>query len=163
MNEKTFGKEQIKVKVDHLATSIPLSFFGDPVTGTTSYALCLYDHTNALAGALRIVRAQATCGTRPCWKLTGTTGYKYADKLLTSDGVLQIVLKSGLATKGKALVKAKNDLGHGLRNMPTGIVSNLMANATATAQILSSNGGCVTGTAVTVREADNIIFKASAP
>ena len=163
MNEKSFGKEQIKVKVDHLATTIPLSFFGDPVTGTTSYALCLYDDANALVGTLRVVRAQGTCSTRPCWKLTGTTGYKYADKLLASDGVLQVVLKSGLATKGKAVVKAKNDLTHGLTKMPVGIASKLAANDGATAQILSSNGGCVTGTVANVREADGFVFKASAP
>ena len=43
VSEKTFGKEQVKVKIDKLLGNVPLAFFGDPIAGTTGYAICLYD------------------------------------------------------------------------------------------------------------------------
>jgi hypothetical protein len=88
VNEKRFGKEQIKVKIDRLAGDVPLAFFGDPIASSTGYAVCLYDEHNALRAALHVDRPGATCGTKPCWKAVGGPGYKYTDRSLVSDGVL---------------------------------------------------------------------------
>jgi hypothetical protein len=163
VNEKTFGKEQIKVKVDKLASSTPLAFFGDPVTGTTGYAVCIYSEANVRVATLRVNRAQQQCGTAPCWKLAGGTTYKYADKLLASDGVLQVQLKSGPPATGKFLSKGKNNLGKGQTALPTGVANQLTGNRHATVQLMSSNAGCVTGTVDNIREATPNSFKGTTP
>jgi hypothetical protein len=83
----------------------PLSEFGNPVGGTTSYTLCLYDYTagspNLLLGAT--VPAGGTCAGQPCWKATGASGFKYSDPNLTHEGVKRIRLKAG-TTPGKAKI-----------------------------------------------------------
>src|SRR5262249_18240750 len=107
--EKTPGKEQIKAKIDKLALDTPLAVFGDPVNGQTDYAVCLYDGSGTRIATLGIPHTHATCGTKPCWKASGTTTVKYTDKTLSSDGVLQLQLKGGAATKGKVSFKAKNN------------------------------------------------------
>ena len=83
-----------------------LADFGDPLTAT-DYTLCIYDSSAASAADL-FARAPAggTCGTKPCWK-TIKGGFKYNDKLFTPDGLQQVLLKSGAATKTKILVKGK--------------------------------------------------------
>jgi hypothetical protein len=82
--------------------------FGDPI-GTTDYTFCLYD-SSAAPQPLILAHAPAggTCGTKPCWK-TIKGGFKYQDKLFTPDGLQQVLLKSGVATKTKILVKGKGD------------------------------------------------------
>ena len=163
VSEKTFGKEQIKVKIDKLVSNTTTALFGDPVAGTTSYAICLYDENDVRVATLRVNRAGQMCGTKPCWKAIGGPGYKYSDKLLSADGVLTLSLKSGLATKGKVGGKAKNNLPKGLTFMPTGVTAQLTGDREATVQIMSSNAGCLTGTVTNVREASALLFKGTTP
>jgi hypothetical protein len=163
VNEKRFGKEQIKVKIDRIPVNVPLSFFGDPVGGSTGYAVCLYDESNVLRAALRVNRPGATCGTKPCWKLVGGPGYKYTDRSLVSDGVLQLFTKSGIAGKGKMIAKGKNDLPHAITNLPTGVAAQMVGDRHATVQLMSSNAGCLTGFVQTVKEADTLVFKGTTP
>jgi hypothetical protein len=57
--------------------------------------------------ALTVNAAGGTCATKLCWS-EKTTGFKYKDKDLTPDGMLQILLKEGLtAGKAKIIVKGK--------------------------------------------------------
>ena len=163
VNEKTFGKEQIKVKVDKLSASVPLAFFGDPVNGTTGYAVCIYNESDARVATLRVNRAHDQCGTKPCWKIAGGTSYKYADKLLASDGVLQVQLKSGPPSTGKFLAKGKNNLAKGQTALPTGVAPQLTGNRFATVQLMSSDAGCVTGTVSNVHDATPLLFKGTTP
>jgi hypothetical protein len=163
VNEKTFGKEQIKVKVGNLFSSVPLSFFGDPVAGTTGYAICLYDQTNARVAAMRVNRADQQCGTRPCWKVSGGTSYKYADRLLAADGMLTLQLKSGAAGVGLFNAKGKNNLGKGMTALPTGVAAKLTGSRHATVQLMSSNAGCVTGVVTDVHDATPTLFKGTTP
>jgi cysteine-rich repeat protein len=83
--------------------------FGLP-TGTTSYALCLYAGTAAIASAT--VPPSATL-----WAPAGTTGFKYKDPARAQDGIQKIILKAGAAGKSKALVKGK---GANLPQPPAG-------------------------------------------
>ena len=164
MNEKTFGKEQIKVKIDKLVNSVPLAFFGDPVTGTTGYAVCIYNEANARVATLRVNRPQQQCGTRPCWKIAGGVSYKYADKLLASDGMLSLQMKSGEAGKGKFTAKGKNNLAKGQTALPIGVAAQLTGDRHATVQLRSSNApGCLTGTVDNVRDATPALFKGTTP
>jgi hypothetical protein len=161
--EKTVGKEQIKIKIDNLADDTPIGVFGDPVNAGTDYAVCLYDSTSARIAALRMPRTQQTCGTKPCWKPSGTTGFKYTDKTLSSDGVLQLQLKGGTPTKGKVGFKAKNNSAKGQVLMPTGLTLQLTNDSQATAQVQLSNGTCFSGTVTTIRDNSAVLFKGTAP
>lgn len=74
--------------------------FGDPRT-TTDYRLCVYDNSG-----LRLTMtapAGGTCGTKPCWKPAGTSGFNYKDKQLTPAGIQQLKLKQG--ADGKAQIQ----------------------------------------------------------
>lgn len=164
MNEKNPGKEQIQIKVDKLLPATTPAFFGDPVAGTTGYAACIYDGSDNLVATLRVDRAQDLCGTKPCWKtLGGAGGYKYTDKQLTSDGVLQVLLKAGDAGKGKVQVKGKRNAPKGQTALPTGVAPQLAGDTSATVQIHSTDAACITGDIVTVKDNSTILFKGQTP
>ncbi len=124
-------KDQLNWKyVKGAATT--LADFGDPTT-TTDYTFCVYD-SSAAPQPILLAHAPAggTCGTKPCWK-TIKGGFKYNDKLFTPDGLQQILLKSGPATKAKILVKGKGvDLP-----MPA-----LPLTTSVTVQLKSESGVC---------------------
>jgi len=88
-------------------TATLLADFGAPLT-TTGFTLCLYDQS-ANPQPLIFVKAppEGTCGIKPCWRTTKTTGYKYTDKLLDPDGVAAIMLKVGADSKAKIVVRGK--------------------------------------------------------
>jgi hypothetical protein len=85
-----------------------LSEFGDPMT-SESFALCLYE--GAGPAAERRVTSQApaggTCAGQPCWKLAGTTGYRYIDRERTPTGLLKLLLKEGDDGRARVVAKAK--------------------------------------------------------
>lgn len=163
VNEKNFGKEQIKVTIDRLLSSVPVSLFGDPVDGTTAYTVCIYDQHDVAAAVLRVNRPREQCGTSPCWKSLRRAGYKYTDKLLAADGIVQILLKSGAAGTGKVVAKGKRNLAKGLTALPIGVAAKLTSSRHATVQVLVSDAGCFGGTVNRVTEADGIVFKGDAP
>jgi len=78
--------------------------FGTPTT-STAYVLCIYGNA-ALKMTARAL-AGRTCGTKPCWKAVGKTGFKYQDKSGTPDGLTGIQLKAGAAGKASIRVKGK--------------------------------------------------------
>lgn len=163
MNEKTLGKEKLKLAIDRMAPPTSAADIGDPVVGSTTYAACLYDENDVLRSTVRVDRAGAQCGTKPCWKVTSGPGVKYSDKLLEADGVQQIVAKAGIAGKGKMIVKGKNDLPHGRIELPTGVAPPMTGHRHATVQVFTSDAGCFSGVATRVRKADGLQFKANAP
>jgi hypothetical protein len=74
--------------------------FGDPST-TTNYLLCIYD---ALGEKLSAEAPGGMCGTKPCWKVLVTVGFKYANTA-GPDGLTKVLLKAGGAGRGKIGVK----------------------------------------------------------
>ncbi len=90
---------------------------GNPALGTT-YTLCVYDEIASQPSLVveAVIPPAATCGNRPCWKST-RKGYKYSDRLVSTDGMRVINLKSGAAGKAKILVKAQGT-GIGLPALP---------------------------------------------
>jgi hypothetical protein len=163
VNERKFGKEQIKVVIDRLLSNVPVSSFGDPVAGRTAYTICLYDQLGGGVASLRVNRPQDRCGTRPCWKTLRGVGFKYTDQLLAADGVLQAVLKTGPVGTGKVVAKGKRNLAKGLTALPIGVAGRLTSNRQATVQIVVSDAGCFTGTVNRVTEADGTVFKGVTP
>jgi hypothetical protein len=85
--------------------SVLTSDFGNPVA-TTDYELCVYDHAGE---AILDTRAAggATCGTGPCWKTSGTTGFKYSSRDGSPEGLTAIQLKAGLTGNAKIAAKGK--------------------------------------------------------
>jgi hypothetical protein len=76
---------------------------GDPVSGDTDYALCLWD--SDVAVPLRIFGAElaaaSLCDGRPCWKAKGATGFGYKSGSGAPDGVRQLKIKTGSQTSIK--------------------------------------------------------------
>lgn len=103
----------------------------DPVN-TDDVELCVYGPAGQPILRLR-APAGGTCGTKPCWSAK-STGYKYADKERTPDGVIKVQLKAGEALKGKADLKAKGENVPDLPSLPLALP--------VTAQLQASNGAC---------------------
>ena len=143
INERTPGQERLKGALKRLASTVGLNDLGHPVSGSTRYDVCIYNQANALVGEMTVDRAGQTCGTRPCWKVLGSNGYRYADKNLSADGIQMIVAKSGAAGKGSVKLKGANRASKGQTSLPTGIAAALQApNAGATLQVVTDDAGC---------------------
>ncbi len=87
-----------------------LGDMGDPrpVNGTI-YTLCTYDETGGVPAleAQSIVPPGGTCSGKPCWKATGSKGFKYKDSLASAAGVRSVILKTGASGKAKVIFKGK--------------------------------------------------------
>ena len=86
--------------------------FGDPVNGSTSYDLCVYDETAGVPSLIlqASIPAGGLCKGKPCWKGAGAAnknGFRYSDKLTSNGGIQKITLKPGIDGKAKVQVKGK--------------------------------------------------------
>jgi len=89
--------------------------FGDPAT-TDAYTLCLFDDLDAAMPALLYrgdIPAGGMCGTRPCWRVIGSStnpvGFKYLDKARTADGIVKVKLKSLGGKPARILLGGKGE------------------------------------------------------
>ena len=81
--------------------------FGSP-TATTDYAVCVYDQSGP-GPTLRMAAtapAGGVCAGRPCWRET-SSGFRYADRELTPDGLATIRLKAGSDGSGRITLAAR--------------------------------------------------------
>jgi hypothetical protein len=159
VNEKKPGKEKIKVSLTKLQASVTQSQFGNPISGTTAYAVCIYDAANQLAGEYTVDRAGDTCDGKPCWAAISDKGYKYSDKGTTADGILKMKLSGGDAGKGKIKVLGKNSSS----NLPLGVAALLQNQTSATVQVLTSDASCFGVGLSEVKKADGTVFSAKGP
>ena len=159
VNEKVAGHEKLKVVLSKLQTAVAPSQFGDPVSGTTKYDVCVYDSADQLRGQYTVDRAGETCSNaRPCWTVVPNKGYEFNDKASVADGIRKISVSGGPAFKGKVVVVGKN-----FGTMPTGIAMALANETAATVQVVASDGICVGVPLPVVKKADGLTFKAVAP
>lgn len=160
VDEKKPGKEKLKVQLGKLQAAVTQGQFGDPVNGSTVYAVCVYDAADVLRGEYSLAQAGAMCGGKPCWKAVSTKGYQYKDKAAAADGLTQVKMIGGDVGKGSIKLQGKNSSG----NLPTGVVAGLLNNPTgATVQILTSNAACFGLGLTDVKKADSTAFKANGP
>jgi hypothetical protein len=134
---------------------------GNPLSsGGTAYDICLYNDSGGLVGQLQVDRAGDTCSGVPCWKALGGApptgkGYKYKDKALSANGILQILYKGGAAGKSKALIKGN---GAGL---PPNMAAALQSSLSATVQLHGSDAPqCLSLTVTDIKKQDPTFFKA---
>lgn len=162
-SEKSAGKEKLKVSLKKLVDAVAQSDFGDPVNGSTSYAVCIYDEMNQLVGEMSVARAGQNCGKKPCFGAVSTKGYKFGDKSGTSDGITKMSMGGGAAGKGKLSVGGGNNAAKGVNSLPTGIAAALQSNSSARVQILTRDAACFEGVLTQVKTADGEQFKAAGP
>ncbi len=159
VDEKTAGKEKLKVKLTKLQPLVAQADFGNPVSGSTAYTICIYDSTSQLRGTYSISRAGQTCVDKPCWAAVSDTGYKYGDKSTAADGILKMKLSGGEAGKGKVKITGKNTDS----NLPLGVAALLQNQTSATVQVLTTDAECFGVGLTQVKKADGLVFKAIGP
>jgi hypothetical protein len=88
--------------------------FDTPTVAGSTYRLCVYD---ASINPQPLLEADIpngglvpTCGTQPCWKPSGSTGFKYKNKAGTPEGVTGAKFKAGAAGKAQVQVRGKGGL-----------------------------------------------------
>lgn len=117
-----------------------LSDFGDPVNGTTSYMLCVYDESAGVPTAVMTLNVPpgGNCAGKLCWAAK-KTGFLYKDKNLTNDGIMQLQLTAGAAGKAKIVLKGKGER----LPMPVPLGFADFAQDTAViVQLVNSDGTC---------------------
>lgn len=114
----TPAKDLLKWKLAH-GGQATVAELGDPLGGTVTIGVCLYDVSAAsqplLAGS---VVGGGTCNGKPCWKSLAT-GYRYKDKGGSADGVTDVKLRVSGTGEIALVVKEK---GAGLAMPALGLV-----------------------------------------
>ena len=159
IKEKKAGKEKLSATLKKLGDATTAGDFGDPVSGTTGYELCLYDAEGALVANLPVDRAGDTCSGKPCWK-AARKGPKYKDKEAAASGVKKLVGKSGPAGKGKLKLSAGNQANKGRTSLPTGLAGALAGATQVTMQVVTTDARCYEATLTNVKKNDATQFKA---
>lgn len=85
-----------------------LGDFRNPVSGSNSYRICLYDASGRSQPIMLMnVPSGGTCAGKPCWKVSGPAGYSYGNKAGTPNGITRLKLKAGPAAKSSIQAKGK--------------------------------------------------------
>jgi len=159
-NEKTVGRERLKLQWKRVVRATTQGVFGDPVNGATRVAVCLYDDSGALVRGFVVDQGGQSCSGKPCWVAKGTKGYAYNDKATASDGIGRIGYRAGEAGKGKVDAAGANKAAKAQTGLPTGVVAALSGNMHPTIQLVTSGGFCVGATMTDVTLDDGLQYKA---
>ncbi len=159
-NEKTAGKEKLKLLWKKVAGATSRTAFGDPVTGGTVAVLCIFDDGDTLIREFAIDRGSQPCGTKPCWKLSGKRGFLYKDKSGSAGGIVKIGFVGGDPDKGNAGAQGQNNPKKGLTELPAGIAAELGGNTMPTIELVTSGGLCIGARMNDVQKDDSAQYKA---
>lgn len=141
VDERRAGSEKLKLQWKGLDGDTDRSAFGDPVSGTSRYALCLYAD-GTLAGEYFVDRAGAICGGPACWSSAGS-GWNYKDASASASGIRQIQARSGPAGKGSVKARGQNNAKKGWSSLPTGVAAGLSNGSEVVAQVRIDDGLCI--------------------
>ncbi len=158
--ESTPGKEKLKLQWKKITTATAQGDFGDPVSGTTVLALCLYNDGGGLVRELVVDRGGGTCSGDPCWQAVSTKGYKYKDKVAASYGITKVQWLAGGPGAGKAKAQGANNVSKGQTALPIGTAAALAGSTTPTIQFVTSAGLCVGASMNDVSVDDGLVYKA---
>lgn len=168
--ETAAGKAQLQVKNKGIAAKNQLKWkwskgaattlgdFGDPVEGEPQYTLCVYDSSVDPQPLMELrVLPQGSCNGKPCWKATGTSGFKYKDKTGFPDGATSLKFKAGVDGKASLQVQAKSE---------NFLISAPPYTTPLTVQLLADNGTsveCFESVLSLAQKNDSSQFKAKGP
>lgn len=163
--EQKPGKEKWKASLAKFDAPTTLADLGDPVAGNTTYALCLYDGADRLVAEVPVDRGGALCGSsqKPCWKATGTKGFRYKDPEAAAGGAKKLTAKIGDLGKGKLKLQAANNAKKAQENLQTGVAASLAGATSARLQLDLTDGACFEASLTDVKKADGLRFKAKTP
>ncbi|MEE8310868.1 MAG: hypothetical protein V3R77_01335 [Candidatus Binatia bacterium] len=123
------SRDKLKWKFNKGAATT-LAEFLDPVgSPAATYSACFYDAGGKIVEGVAL--AQGMCSGKPCWKASGTKGFKYKDKLAKAGGVTGMKLKTGSEGRTQVQVRGKG----GSLGLPLGPYSLPL-----TAQLIADNG-----------------------
>lgn len=139
VDEKSGGDEKLTLKLAK-GPGLTAEDFGEPADrGATSYAVCIFDDEDDLAGTLVVDRGGESCGRRDCWRRLGDDGFRYRDPARAADGVQKAKLVAGPAGRSRIELRARNVAARGSGHLPTGIAAALAGAEGATVQIVGSD------------------------
>lgn len=142
VRETRAGRESLKVQLAKFDVTTNQGNFGDPVAGTSSQAICVFDGESHLVAELKIDRGGDDCGRGSCWREVSSRGFRYADRDAQASGITRAVLTSGDAGRGSINVLAKNREPDQLA-LPAGIAAALEGTTTAaTVQFFTNDAAC---------------------
>ncbi|HYD47852.1 MAG TPA: LamG-like jellyroll fold domain-containing protein [Terriglobales bacterium] len=104
-------RRQLSLKATRLAAPLAAADFGDPLSASATYRLCVYDSiggTPQLSMGLNLPGG-GLCGSRSCWRAIGSSGFVFRDRDGAHAGVRKLVLKGGAAGRGKLQLTAKGE------------------------------------------------------
>jgi len=159
VSAKKARPERLKLSFSKLRTAVAPSQFGDPVRGTTSYEVCIYDAADQLKGAYTVARAGDLCGRLSCWSTISDRGYTYSDESRAADGIAKIELSGGEPGKGKVQIVGENAPS----SASAGMATSLRNQTAATVQLLTSDAACFSATLTHVKRANGALFRAVGP
>ena len=164
ISEKKPGRESWKARLASFDAATDQSDFGDPLTGSTRYDLCLYDGSGQLAAALSVDGARQSCGPKqkPCFADKRGKSWLYNDPARAESGTRKLVLGSGTIGKGKVIWQGGNKARKAQTALPTGIAAALAGSGSATLQLHTSDAACFSAELGNVKKADGRTFKAKA-
>ncbi len=161
-NEKKPGKEKMSMQWRSFGQAPPVPDLGDPVTGDTKVAVCIYDDAETLVAQLMVDRAGQTCGAKPCWVAKGSTAYGYKDGEGGADGISSLEYPQIVTGeyRSKAAAKGSNNATKGQSALPVGVVAALAGSVSPTVQLHTSAGFCVSADYFSVTRDDGRQFQA---
>jgi len=131
---------------------------GNPVVGTTEYALCIYD---GVAGVPTLVKNLQIPSSSTLWSVKSGDGFQYLDRDMANDGVLQLRLKADPSLAGRSKVKLK---ARGANFDPPGPPLNFPLqyfeqNPSLIVNLVNSLGTCWTSTFVPANNGEKVTGK----
>ncbi len=129
---------------------------GDP-NSSTSYALCVYDHSSGAP----TLSASLVVPASGLWDDNLPKGVLYKDRTAFASGVTKVNLRTGATGKSKAQLGAKGV------NVPMpaayGPAEMFDADPDVTVQLVNTTGSCWTSSFSTITKNTSALFKAKAP
>ena len=125
IHERRLGREKLSLRMSRFEAE-PADF-GDPVSGSTRYGVCLYDSADTLVAELPVDRAGDLCGAkqRECWARASEHTLRYRDRDAEAAGITQLRLRSGAAPRGKLRVRAGNRANRDQEALPAGLAASV--------------------------------------
>ena len=116
----TNAKDLLKWRIVRGGAAASVDFL-DPVGGTPTLGICIYDASASLQPLLiGMLPTGGTCDGKPCWKrLGGAGGYRYRNRAGTPTGITGATLRMSRRGELRLVVKAK---GIHLPMTPLGLV-----------------------------------------